>query len=265
MTSARTRSGGRGAQRGRAPRGRRRPPPRPTAAAAAGGRSRACRRCRPRPGSAPARRALAARPREPSSAGSASAASASGSQRSASSTKAPPPLDRSAPVGARRAIRSGRQVRRGRAGAVTVNVLPRPRRALDPHRAAVQPHQLLDQRQADAGALVGARARVLRRGGSARRGAAISRRRRCRCRCRGPSARRGRPATDQLDRDLPLEGELERVREEVEDDLLPHLAVDVDRRPAAGQSTSNASPARSIADRKTLASSAVSAARSVGS
>ncbi len=32
----------------------------------------------------------------------------------------------------------------------------------------------------------------------------------------------------QFDRDLPLERELERVREQIQDDLLPHVAIDVD-------------------------------------
>ena len=36
-----------------------------------------------------------------------------------------------------------------------------------------------------------------------------------------------------LDRDLALERELERVRDQIEDDLLPHVAVDVDRLAAA--------------------------------
>ena len=67
-------------------------------------------------------------------------------------------------------------------------------------------------------------------------------------------------------RDRALERELERVRQQIEDDLLPHLAIDVDRRASAGgQSTTSCRPARSIADRNTLARSAVSAARSVGS
>ena len=33
----------------------------------------------------------------------------------------------------------------------------------------------------------------------------------------------------QRDRDLALERELERVREQVENDLLPHVAIDIDR------------------------------------
>src|SRR5215213_4985095 len=36
------------------------------------------------------------------------------------------------------------------------------------------------------------------------------------------------PGEPQADGDLPLEGELEGVGEEVEEDLLPHLGVDVD-------------------------------------
>ena len=67
------------------------------------------------------------------------------------------------------------------------------------------------------------------------------------------------------DRDAPLEGELEGVGQEVEDDLLPHVPVDVDRLGQGGQSTTSASPARSQAERKLLASSAVKVARSIGS
>src|SRR6185437_7969963 len=36
-------------------------------------------------------------------------------------------------------------------------------------------------------------------------------------------------ARRDLDRDLAVEGELERIRQEVEDDLLPHVAIDMDR------------------------------------
>ena len=69
-----------------------------------------------------------------------------------------------------------------------------------------------------------------RRDGSARTGAA-ARPPECRCRCRAPRprppCRRRRP---DLNGDFALEGELERVGEKVEDDLLPHVAVDIDRR-----------------------------------
>src|SRR6185503_5847103 len=41
--------------------------------------------------------------------------------------------------------------------------------------------------------------------------------------------RDGRAAIGELDRDAPLEGELEGVGEEVENNLLPHGVVDVDR------------------------------------
>ena len=75
-----------------------------------------------------------------------------------------------------------------------------------------------------------------------------------------------RAAVGELDRDPALERELERVGEEVEDDLLPHVAIDVDRLEAGRRSRRRSvSPARSIAERKTLARSAVKAARSVGS
>ena len=67
------------------------------------------------------------------------------------------------------------------------------------------------------------------------------------------------------DRDLALERELEGVREQIEDDLLPHVAVDIDRLRQRRASTISRSPALSIAERKFEASSAVSAARSVGS
>ena len=56
------------------------------------------------------------------------------------------------------------------------------------------------------------------------------------------AARRGRPSTPQRDANLALERELEGVREQVEDDLLPHLA---DRRrpaPAAARSRRERQP-----------------------
>ncbi len=57
-------------------------------------------------------------------------------------------------------------------------------------------------------------------------------------------------------RDLALEGELEGVGEQIEDDLLPHVAVDVDSPPEqGGQSMTRLSPALSIAERKLLARS----------
>ena len=66
---------------------------------------------------------------------------------------------------------------------------------------------------------------------------------------------------ESVHRDRALEGELEGIRQQIEDDLLPHLAVDVDRGSAAGDIRRSACrPARSVADRNALARSAVSAA-----
>ena len=56
-----------------------------------------------------------------------------------------------------------------------------------------------------------------------------------------------------------VEGELEGVGEEIEDNLLPHVPIDVDRlRRSASQSTSKRRPACSMAERKAPASSRVS-------
>ena len=66
------------------------------------------------------------------------------------------------------------------------------------------------------------------------------------------------PSQRSATRDLAVEGELERVGQEIEDDLLPHVAIDV--APASGsggQSTTRRRPAFSMAERNTLASSAV--------
>ena len=95
--------------------------------------------------------------------------------------------------------------------------------------AAVQPHELVGQRQADARAFVRARRGRLRPGGSARTRAAapssgmpvpvsrtVSSTRPSRC------AR----ARSRID---PSKRELEGVGEQIEHDLLPHVAIDVDR------------------------------------
>ena len=67
--------------------------------------------------------------------------------------------------------------------------------------------------------------------------------RRCRCRCRRTDSSAPSPRQRSVDRDPPVERELERVREQVEDDLLPHLAVDVAAaRAAASQSTDQLEP-----------------------
>ena len=100
--------------------------------------------------------------------------------------------------------------------------------ALDRDRPAVQPHQLLHQRQPDA--------RCPRASGPAALDA-VEALEQARQLALGDAAagvahrQLGRPAAvaAQRDRDPALERELEGVGEEVEDDLLPHLAVDVDR------------------------------------
>ena len=186
-------------------------------------RSRACRRCRRPPGCARplgVSPAVAARRRgAPPPRARRRAASAAPPRR-----KAPAPVDgrRRARARRRRAPRAGAALPRG---IETVNVVPWPSAARRRDVAAVQPHQLVHQRQADARPFVRARARALARGGSVRTGAAAP--------ARGSptpvsatvsSTRspRGRSVT-AID---ALERELERVREQVEDDPLPHVAVD---------------------------------------
>ena len=125
-------------------------------------------------------------------------------------------------------------------------------------RAAVQPDQLLDQRQADAAALVGPRPGVLDavepleqprhlRGGHADPGV-------------GDGDHRVGVLAPTPDRDGAVEGELQRVGEQVEHHLLPHVAVDVDGLVQRRAVHLEVRPARSTAERKTLASSAVTAA-----
>ena len=129
----------------------------------------------------------------------------------------------------------------------------------------MQLDQFLDQRQTDAGALVGARLRAFDAMKTLEQARQLVRRRR-RCPCPRPRARRGPSSRCSVTDTLACERELERIRQQVEDDLLPHLAVDMHRlRRAAGSRTSNSSPARSMAERKLLARSSVSAARSTGS
>ena len=90
------------------------------------------------------------------------------------------------------------------------------------------------------------RAAALRpRPGGSVRTAAAARRRECRrrCRCTVSSARRRRRGAQARRAMLPSKRELERVREQVEDDLLPHVAIDVDRlRQAAGNRRSSCEP-----------------------
>ena len=85
-----------------------------------------------------------------------------------------------------------------------------------------------------------------RRGGSARTGAA-ARPRALPTPVSPTSSSRRRPASSRRRTAMrALERELEGVREQVEDDLLPHLAIDVDRLGAAARSRrADRSPARS--------------------
>ena len=98
--------------------------------------------------------------------------------------------------------------------------------ALGLHVAAVHRRQLLHQREADPGPLVRAALRPLDAAKAVEDVSQVG---------RGDARpgvddleNRARVAAVQADRDAPLEGELERVGDEVEDDLLPHLPIDVD-------------------------------------
>ena len=168
ITSVSTRSGRLRADRARAPPARPRPPRPRSCARAAAARSRACRRCRRRRARGPARRAGATAPdRRRRSVAGVRALVVGGSQRSASSTNGVAPTPGRAQARARAPIRSG-----GRCALPVRNAHGERRAvalaALDRDLAAVQLHQLLHQREADAGAFVRARARVAARDGSAR-------------------------------------------------------------------------------------------------
>ena len=184
-------------------------------------RSRACRRCRRRPA-----RCARARRRRRGAAGGGRPALA-GSQRSASSTNgaAAPPAS---PAGARAPpTRSA-----GRcalpSGIDTVNVVPSPTALSTRIVAAVQPHQLVHQRQADARALVGARARALDAVEALEQARQlVLRDADAGVRDRQLDAVAARRAASRAI--AAVERELERVRQQVEDDLLPHVAVDEDR------------------------------------
>ena len=176
MTSLRIRSGRRAPRRGQRLRAVGHGLDDGSRARAGRARSRACRRCR--------RRARCASRTSRQSAdragclGTRAAAvrrdgrsSVSGSQRSASSTN---DCARRSRVGEARAAPAGDPSAGGPTpnGRRTRNVVPSPEHARRLDRAAVQLHELLHQRQADAGAFVRARRACLRRGGSARTGAA---------------------------------------------------------------------------------------------
>ena len=135
--------------------------------------------------------------------------------------------------------------------------------ARDLDRAAVQLHELLHERQADAGALV--RAPV-------RRFDAVKALEQARQLLLGDADTRVSDlehcvaiVSPQSHGHRPGERELERVREKVQHDLLPHLAIDVDRLAELAAVDDKRKPAFSIAERKVLARSRVSAARSVAS
>ena len=126
--------------------------------------------------------------------------------------------------------------------------------ALDTNVAAMELHELVDEREADAAALVGARPGALDAVEALEEAWQLGRRDadagvpHRRARSASPSARSEHP-------DLPFERELERVREQVEDDLLPHVAVDVDRlrRAAGSRPRSGARRARSPSGRRSRA------------
>jgi hypothetical protein len=213
MTSVTTRSGrcARTAARACAPSATR---PRRDRGPAGCGRRRACRRCRRRGRAAAPRRRRGRRRRL---AGGAASRLSSGSQRG------PRRRRRRAVDGAGdgRAATCGCGRWAVPRGIVTVKVLPTPGRLSTPIVAAVQLDELLHEREADAGALVGAGAGALDavepfedvRGG---------RRRGCRAGVADGRGRRRRRRCASAHVDLAGERELEGVGEEVEDDLLPH-------------------------------------------
>jgi hypothetical protein len=107
----------------------------------------------------------------------------------------------------------------------------------------MEPHQLLHERQADAGALVRACART------ANASKALEQERHFSVGNAGPGIGDGEthgiPKAGQRHRDAPVERELQRIRQQVEDDLLPHQAIDVDG-PAGGSTVDIEAQARSL-------------------
>ena len=93
----------------------------------------------------------------------------------------------------------------------------------------MQPDQLLHESEADAAALDAAAARALDPVESLEQARQMLRRDAgtgvAHRDLRGPSIRAG----PDLDRDLTFEGEFERIGNKIEDDLLPHVAVDMHR------------------------------------
>ena len=186
---------------------------------------------------------------------------ASGSQRNASATYA------AAPVARRRQRPLGADPFGGQVGAAARDRdrerRPAAQARAHGHRAAVQPHQLVHQRQADPRAFVRARARARARGGSARTGAA-ARARECRCRCRATASSTCSPRTPSVTAIEPSNVNLNAFDSRLRT-IFSHMSRSTKTGSrSGGQSTRSSRPARSIAERKPLARSRVIAARSVG-
>ncbi len=205
----------------RAPAARHRRRRRRSGARASAERSRACLHCRRRAGLGPrARRQL------PRGRGVRDAfAHRPASKRSASSTNGCAPVrvgasSRGAPIrsAGKCCLPFGRR---------TVNVVPIALAALEPDVAAMELDQLAHEREADAGTFVRPRAHVayalealeqLRQIGLGDTDARVA-----------DAELDALAARSQGHLDLAVERELESVREKIQDDLLPHVAVDVGR------------------------------------
>ncbi len=109
-----------------------------------------------------------------------------------------------------------------------MNALPRSTSLFDAHRPAVQFHQLLDQREADASAFVAAPTRSLHAVETVEDVRQLLRRD-ARRRCRARSIQPMSPASLNSTSISPSNVNLKAFEMQVEDDLLPHLAIDVDR------------------------------------
>ena len=121
--------------------------------------------------------------------------------------------------------------------------------ARDVHRAPMEPDQFLDEGESDAGAFEGTPPRALdpvERSNS--RGSSSGE---CPRRCPTPAVEPiVRPASGGLHAYLAVECVLERVRQQVEDDLLPQVGVETDGFAQRLRLHTNRSPAPSIRDRK---------------
>ena len=156
----------------------------------------------------------------------------------------------------RRAVRGAERQPDGEGSARTLG-------AVGDDAAAVQPDQFLHQGQADTAAFVGPRAcgrdavESFEQTGhlsSRHTDAGV-----------GDGDDRVGPLASCRDRNGALERELQRIGQQVEDHLLPHVAVEVHGFVERFAVDREHQPGRSTADRKTLASSTVTAARSTGS